>query len=64
MNRSRLQWYWHRLRAMSAGEVLHHALKKGHEFRDARRPPKWSQATLDPSGPFPRIPEASRAPEA
>jgi hypothetical protein len=32
-----LSWYWHRLRAMSPGEVALHLRKKVRQISDARR---------------------------
>ena len=59
---SKLNWYWHRLRAMSAGEIALHARKKFRQFTDARWLPDWSGAKLEGSGAFPKLPKPEDAP--
>ncbi len=59
---SKLAWYWHRLRAMSATEMALHARKKFRQFTDARRERDWCGSKLESRGAFPRIPPASDAP--
>ena len=51
-----LSWYWHRLRAMSPGEVALHARKKWRQFRDARRAWNASTVELECSSAFPKLP--------
>jgi hypothetical protein len=61
---SRLEWYWHRLRAMSPGEVALHARKKLRQFADARRERDWAAVKLESSGAFPKLPQPDQAPQA
>jgi len=58
-----LSWYWHRLRAMSPGEVALHLRKKVRQISDARR--RWdpSGVKLDCSNAFPMLPRAEVAPQ-
>src|SRR5437867_7267204 len=60
---SKLSWYWHRLRAMSATEVAGHARKKLFQFADERRPRDWASVKLEPAASFPKLPLRERAPE-
>jgi len=60
---SKLAWYWHRLRAMSPGEVVLHARKKLRQFSDARRTWDASALKLECSGAFPKLPRPEDAPE-
>jgi hypothetical protein len=60
---TKLAWYWHRLRAMNAGEMALHARKKFRQFIDARRERDWGGIKLEGSGAFPKIPPPSAAPE-
>lgn len=60
---SKVGWYWHRLRAMSASEVALRLQKKSFQRADAHyKPPRG--LLLDPNGPFPVLPERSSAPAA
>ncbi|HWN97004.1 MAG TPA: hypothetical protein VNT99_18385, partial [Methylomirabilota bacterium] len=59
---SRLGWYWHRLRAMSAGEMALHARKKLRQMADAKGPPDFSRLRLESSGAFPKLPRPEDAP--
>ena len=63
VNASRLQWQWHRLRAMSAGEMLLHGRKKIRQFVDSRGRPDWHSVKLECSGVFPKLPKPHDAPE-
>ena len=58
-----LPWYWHRLRAMSPGEVALHVRKKLRQISDARRQCDSSGVKLDCSGAFPKLPKPELAPE-
>ncbi|MBI3878213.1 MAG: heparinase II/III family protein [Verrucomicrobia bacterium] len=58
-----LEWYWHRLRAMSAGEVTLRIRKKFRELADATLEHDWAGSPLENSGTFPKLPEKSDAPE-
>ena len=60
---SKAAWYWHRLRAMSLGEMLLHARKRWRQKTDAR-PQDWPDLTLDPTGAFPHLPKREDAPVA
>ena len=61
---ARLDWYWHRLRAMTPTEVALHGRKKFRQLSDARR--AWRPATVGPiaSGAFPTLPRREAAPAA
>lgn len=59
---SKLGWYWHRLRAMSPGEMLLHARKKLRQAADAKRT-SWTEVDLTCSGAFPKLPKPEDAPE-
>ena len=60
---SKLSWYWHRLRAMSPGEVPLHARKKLRQVYDARQHWDLSGVQLECSGAFPKLPRQEDAPE-
>jgi hypothetical protein len=60
---SKLSWYWHRLRAMSAAEIALHARKKARQFVDARRERDWGSVKLESGVGFPKIPAAGDAPQ-
>ena len=57
-----LEWYWHRLRAMSAGEIALRLRKTFREQCDARIEHDWSGVPLESTGAFPKIPEPAAAP--
>jgi hypothetical protein len=59
-----LSWYWHRLRAMSLGEMAQHARKKFFQFVDARRQPNWNAVPLEAAEAFPQLPKPEEAPAA
>lgn len=59
---SKLGWYWHRLRAMSPGEMLLHARKKLRQSADAKRT-SWPEVELSSPGVFPKLPKPEDAPE-
>jgi hypothetical protein len=61
---ARLDWYWHRLRAMTPTEVALHGRKKIRQLSDARR--TWRPMTVGPasSGAFPRLPCREASPVA
>ena len=59
---SDLTWYWHRLRAMSPGEVGARVRRKACEIADAREPHAWSGVQLSDPGAFPKLPEPAVAP--
>src|SRR5262245_1752552 len=58
-----LSWYWHRLRAMSAGEMALHLRRKLRALTDARRAWDVSAVKLECSDAFPRLPKPEDAPE-
>lgn len=60
---SKAAWYWHRLRAMSPGEVLLHARKRWRQTVDAR-PRNWAELAHESTGSFPRLPKPEDAPES
>ena len=60
---STLAWYWHRLRAMSPGEVALHARRKLRQIADARRVWDASAVKLECSGAFPNLPKPDDAPQ-
>lgn len=62
MNIRGLEWYWHRLRAMSAIEIVLHARKRLRQTRDARTSWHGSGVPLAPAASVPRAPEAASAP--
>jgi Heparinase II/III-like protein/Heparinase II/III N-terminus len=57
-----LEWYWHRLRAMTPAEVALHGRKKLRQFNDARRALNATTLQLDSSGVFPKSPQRHAAP--
>jgi Heparinase II/III-like protein len=59
---ARLDWYWHRMRAMSPVELALHGRRKVRQLSDARR--KWDAHPLPPAGAglFPRLPAREAAP--
>jgi hypothetical protein len=59
----KLAWYWHRLAAMSPGEMLRHARKKLRQRADSRRS-SWPVVPLDQPGAYPKLPRPEDAPEA
>ena len=59
---SKLGWYWHRLRAMSPGEMALHVRKKLRQSADAKRT-SWPEVDLTSSGTFPKLPKPADAPE-
>lgn len=59
---SKLSWYWHRLRAMSPGEMVLHARKKLRQSADAKRT-SWLEVDLSSPGAFPKLPKPEDAPE-
>ena len=59
---SRLSWYWHRLRAMTFGEMTLHARKKWRQASDAKRT-SWPAVDLTCAGAFPKLPKPEDAPE-
>lgn len=58
-----LSWYWHRLRAMSPGEVALHVRKRLRQLSDAQRQWNLSGVALECSGAFPKLPKPEDAPE-
>ncbi|MBU6399056.1 MAG: heparinase II/III family protein [Verrucomicrobia bacterium] len=62
--RSKLHWYWRRLRAMRPVEVGRHGLKKLRQLADSRRLPDWPGLSLDPADPptFPTLPSLAVLP--
>ncbi len=58
---SRLTWYWHRLRAMSPGEVAGHLRKKIRQSTDAKRT-TWPAVDLQRPASFPVLPPPELAP--
>lgn len=64
MNSNRLDWYLHRLRAMSPREVALHLRKRFRQFADASRERDWTSVKLEAAPPFPLIPPAEAAPES
>jgi hypothetical protein len=58
---SKLSWYWHRLRAMSPGEVAMHVRKKWRQAADSKRT-SWPEVNLVCSGAFPKLPKPEDAP--
>ncbi|MDX1952730.1 MAG: heparinase II/III family protein [Verrucomicrobiota bacterium] len=61
---SKLEWYWHRLRAMSAREMALHLRKKFRARADARQIPDFGTVDLSVAGLFPRLPLREAAPAA
>lgn len=59
---AKLSWYWHRLRAMSPGEMLLHARKKLRQSADAKRT-SWTEVDLSSPGALPNLPKPEDAPD-
>jgi hypothetical protein len=59
---ARLDWYWHRLRAMTPAELALHGRKKLRQLSDARRAWNWMPRPLDSAGVFPSLPQQDAAP--
>jgi hypothetical protein len=55
-------WYWHRLRAMSPGEVALHLRRKLHRLADARGQRGGSRLRIECSAAFPNLPAVEAAP--
>lgn len=55
-------WYFHRLRAMNAGEMLLRVRKRLREFTDSRQRHDWAQIRLSTNSEYPRIPARDAAP--
>lgn len=60
-NLSKLGWYWHRLWAMSPGEVVLRVQKKAYQRADAKFSPDFS-FPLESSSAFPKLPDKPAAP--
>ncbi|MCL4180088.1 MAG: heparinase II/III family protein [Verrucomicrobia bacterium] len=58
----RLRWYWHRLRAMSLGEVFQHGRRRWRVLVDERRHWDWGIVSLGRGGTFPRLAGVESAP--
>jgi hypothetical protein len=58
----KLEWYFHRLMAMSPGEVLLRARKKVREKSDALRDRDWASIRLVANADFPELPARSELP--
>ena len=59
---SKLHWYWQRLRAMNAAEVMGRLRTRGSQWVDRRyRPQPWP-GILSPSGNHPVLPHPEEAP--
>lgn len=63
MKSSRVQWYWHRLRAMSCAELKEHVRRKFRQRADAGQLPDWRRFPIIVSRDFPRLPGREEAPE-
>jgi len=61
---SKLQWYWHRLRAMEPSEIAAHVRKKFCQWSDEQELPDWSSisAQTGERPAFPSLPPADLAP--
>ncbi|PYJ81044.1 MAG: hypothetical protein DME22_22375 [Verrucomicrobia bacterium] len=61
---SKLQWYWHRLRAMEPLEIAAHVRKKFCQWSDEQELPDWSSVSVrtDERPAFPSLPPADLAP--
>jgi hypothetical protein len=53
VNPARLEWYWHRLRAMSPGEMFRHARRRWRVLVDERRRWDWASISIGRGGTFP-----------
>jgi hypothetical protein len=62
VNAARLEWYWHRLRAMSPGEMFRHARRRWRVLVDERRRWDWAAISIGRGGTFPAVPDAGSAP--
>ncbi|MCI0746091.1 MAG: heparinase II/III family protein, partial [Verrucomicrobia subdivision 3 bacterium] len=60
---SRLAWYWHRVGAMDAAEILARLKKKLCESTDARRGRDWTSISIPPGRRYPSLPDPKRAPD-
>jgi len=58
-----LEWYFHRLRAMSPGEMLLRARKKVREKSDGLRTRDWASIRLSANSDFPALPAREDLPE-
>jgi hypothetical protein len=56
-------WYWHRLRAMSPGEIWGRVQKKWFQWVDSRSRPDWDKVHLVCPDGFPTLPDPAAAPE-
>src|SRR5437870_4210919 len=63
-NSKRLIWHWHRLRAMSPGEIAAHLRRRFRQWSDEQQLPTWSARRVQRAGlaGFPRLPPADSAP--
>jgi hypothetical protein len=62
VNLARLQWFWHRIRAMDAMELCQHLRRFSQQRLDTRRLPEGRTITLNATGAFPLVPSAEHAP--
>lgn len=62
MNLARLQWFWHRMRAMNAMELCQHLRRFGQQRLDSWRPPQGATTALHAAAAFPLLPSAEQAP--
>jgi hypothetical protein len=60
---ARLDWYWHRLQAMSPAEIALRGRKKFRELNDSRR--AWPPRLVEPAdtGAFPMLPDREAVPD-
>jgi hypothetical protein len=58
-----LAWYWHRLRAMDAAEIVGRIKKESLQIVDARRSRDWTSIPLKPGQTWPRLPNPQDVPE-
>jgi hypothetical protein len=63
VNLARVQWFWHRLRAMNAVELCQHLRRFTQQRLDAWRSPDWRTPPLDANPAFPPLPSPNDAPE-
>lgn len=59
----KLDWYFHRLKAMTPGEVLFRARKKFREKSDALRGRDWASIRLVTNSDYPALPARSEFPQ-
>ncbi|HVY71404.1 MAG TPA: heparinase II/III-family protein [Verrucomicrobiae bacterium] len=59
---SKLGWYYHRLRAMSAAEMAAHLRKKLRQSADAKGLPDFSAVNLGEMANYPTLPQPADAP--